>query len=206
MNSEFSFKTRQRAIDRFKSEVFDLLIVGGGITGASVARDAQSRGLNVALIEKGDFASGTSSASSKLIHGGVRYLENFEFKLVFEALSERTHLLKTSPNMVRPLPFYLPVYETDPRGKIILSLGLWLYDLLALFRAPGFHKRFSKKQMLKEMPALKPEGLTGGFMYYDASMWDDVMVVENAHAAYDLGSTLANYVEGISPIWVEIKG
>jgi glycerol-3-phosphate dehydrogenase len=206
MNLEFSYKTRQKAIDRFRSEVFDLLIIGGGITGASVARDAQSRGLKVALIEKGDFGSGTSSASSKLIHGGVRYLENFEFKLVFEALSERTHLLKTSPNMVRPLPFYIPVYETDPRGKNILSLGLWLYDLLALFRAPGFHKRFSKNQMLKEMPSLKPEGLTGGFMYYDASMWDDVMVVENARAAYSLGAAVASYVEGVSPIWAEVQG
>ncbi len=206
MNLEFSFKTRQKAIDRFRSEVFDLLIVGGGITGASVARDAQSRGLKVALIEKGDFGSGTSSASSKLIHGGVRYLENFEFKLVFEALSERTHLLKTSPNMVRPLPFYIPVYKTDPRGKLMLSLGLWLYDLLALFRAPGFHKRFSKKAMLKEMPLLKSEDLTGGFMYYDASMWDDVMVIENARAAHSLGATVANYIEGVKPLWAEMNG
>ncbi len=200
MNSEFSFRTRKRAIDRFKSEVFDLLVVGGGIAGAAVARDAVSRGLKVALVEENDFAFGTSSASSKLIHGGLRYLENFEFKLVFEALSERAHLLRTTPNMVRPLKFYLPVYKTDPRGKNILSLGLWLYDTLALFRAPGFHKRLSREQMIAEVPGLKTEGLTGGFIYYDASMWDDVMVVETARAASAGGAAVANYVSILEPL------
>src|SRR6478609_1214220 len=110
----FSFKTREEALKKFRSEVFDLLIVGGGITGAGVARDAASRGLKVALVERNDFAFGTSSRSSKLIHGGLRYLQNFEFGLVFEALSERALLLKTAPHMVRPMPFYFPVYQHDP--------------------------------------------------------------------------------------------
>src|SRR3989338_921162 len=102
---EFSFRTRQGSLRRFREETFDLLIIGGGITGAGVARDAASRGLKVALVEKNDFAWGTSSRSSKLIHGGLRYLQSAEFGLVFEALSERTHLLKTAPHMVRPLDF-----------------------------------------------------------------------------------------------------
>src|SRR6478609_8461961 len=128
----FSFKTREEALKKFRSEVFDLLIIGGGITGAGVARDAASRGLKVALVERRDFAFGTSSRSSKLIHGGLRYLQNFEIGLVFEALSERTHLLNTAPNMVRPMPFFLPIFRGDSHGRTILSLGLWLYDLLAL--------------------------------------------------------------------------
>src|SRR4051794_28437120 len=119
--TEFSFRSREEALRRFRSEQFDLLIIGGGITGAAAARDAVTRGLKVALVERNDFASGTSSASSKLIHGGLRYLENFELGLVFEALAERALLLKTAPHLVRPLPFYFPVYEGDPHGRFIIS-------------------------------------------------------------------------------------
>lgn len=197
---EFSFRTRQEAISRLKSETFDLLIIGGGITGVAVARDAASRGLKVAVVEKHDFATGTSSRSSKLIHGGLRYLENFEFGLVFEALAERALLLKTAPHMVRPLPFYFPVYRGDANGKFLLGLGMWLYDLLALFRTPYFHKSYSKKGMLKEIPFLKQEGLKGGFRYSDASMWDDVLVVETARAAAKLGAAIATYVQAEAPI------
>src|SRR3974390_599342 len=125
---------------------YDLAIIGGGITAAGGAGGAASRGMKVALIEARDFASGTSSRSSKLIHGGLRYLENMEFHLVFEALAERAFLLKTAPNRVRPLPFYLPVYSTDPHGMGLLSLGMWLYDLLALFRTPGCHRRLDPKK------------------------------------------------------------
>src|SRR5689334_20621760 len=101
--AEFSYRTRERSLQRFSEETFDFLIIGGGITGAAVARDAVCRGLKVALVERDDFANGTSSRSSKLIHGGLRYLENFEFGLVFEALSERALLLRTAPHLVRPL-------------------------------------------------------------------------------------------------------
>ncbi len=210
MNSEFSFVSRRRALERFKRSLegdrFDFLIIGGGITGAAVARDAASRGLKVALVERDDFASGTSSASSKLIHGGLRYLENFEFKLVFESLSERAHLIRTQPNMVRWLKFYLPVYESDARPMGLISIGLWLYDLLSLFRAPHFHRRLSKERILKELPKLSPKGLVGGFTYYDASMWDDVMCVENARAAHDLGAAIAPRVEALEPIWDDLGG
>jgi glycerol-3-phosphate dehydrogenase len=206
MNSEFSSVSRRRTLERFKTERFDFLVIGGGITGAAVARDAATRGLNVALVERDDFASGTSSASSKLVHGGLRYLENFEFKLVFESLSERAHLIRTQPNMVRWLKFYLPVYENDARPMALISIGLWLYDLLSLFRAPHFHRRLSKEQILKEIPKLSPKGLVGGFTYYDASMWDDVMCVENARAAHEIGAAIAPRVEALEPVWEDRGG
>lgn len=198
---EFSARTRAKALERFQAETFDFLIIGGGITGAAVARDAALRGLKVALVEKGDFASGTSSKSSKLIHGGLRYLENMEFALVFEALSERSFLLKSVPHMVRPLKFFLPVYEGDPHGKGILDLGLWLYDLLALFRTPGAHRRLSKNKFLKAIPFIRPEGLKGGFSYFDASMWDDVLAIETLRAAGEDRVASANYVEAVAPVW-----
>ena len=198
---EFSFRTREQALARQRSETFDFLVVGGGITGAAVARDAAARGYSVALVEKDDFATGTSSRSSKLIHGGVRYLENLEFGLVFEALAERALLLKTVPHMVRPLPFYMAVYEGDKHSKGLLNLGLWLYDLLALFRTPEFHRSFSREGLLKEIPFLKSEGLQGGLKYSDASMWDDVLVVETARSAHTLGAAIATYTEALSPLW-----
>lgn len=197
---EFSFATRAQALARQKDELFDLLIVGGGITGAAAARDASARGMRVALVEREDFATGTSSRSSKLIHGGVRYLENLEFGLVFEALAERALLLKTVPHMVRPLPFYMAVYRGDAHSRALLNLGLWLYDLLALFRTPEFHRSFSRDALLREIPFLKSEGLTGGLKYFDASMWDDVLVVETARAAATLGAAIATYTEAVSPL------
>ena len=203
---EFSFRTRAKTLERFKNEVFDLLVIGGGITGGAVARDAVSRGLKVALIDKHDFAFGTSSRSSKLIHGGLRYLQNFELGLVFEALSERTLLLKTAPHMVQPLQFYLPVYKGDSHGRGLLSIGLWLYDMLALFRSPGFHKGLSKKTILKAIPFLKSEGLKGGFSYFDAWMRDDALAIETLRSAHAGGAAVANYVEALRPIWESSKG
>jgi len=198
---DFSFRSREAALRKFHDEVFDLLIIGGGITGAAVARDAASRGLKVALVERGDFATGTSSRSSKLIHGGLRYLQNLEFSLVFESLSERAFLLDTVPHMVRPLPFYFPVFEGDPHGRMVLGMGMWLYDLLALFRSPGMHKGFSKQRLLKEIPSLRSEGLKGGFRYFDASMWDDVLTIATLRAAHQNGAAIANYTEAVGPLW-----
>lgn len=201
--TDFSFRVREQNLRRLKEETFDFLIIGGGITGAGVARDAARRGLKVALVERSDFAVGTSSRSSKLIHGGLRYLENFEFGLVFEALSERANLLRTAPHMVRPLKFYFPVYQGDANGRFVLMCGMWLYDILSLFRAPGFHKSLSRRRMLKEIPFLKKQGLQGGFSYYDASMWDDVMVVEVMKSAAQSDAVIANYAEALLPIWTK---
>lgn len=192
---EFSADTRKLALERFRAETFDFLVVGGGITGAAVARDAARRGLSVALVERKDFAWGTSSRSSKLIHGGLRYLENLEFTLVFEALSERALLLKTAPHLVRPLRFYLPIYQGNPHSRMKIGAGLWLYDLLSLFRAPGFHRSLSRDQLLRELPGLEERKLSGGFSYFDASMWDDAMVTEILRSASASGAAVANYVE-----------
>jgi glycerol-3-phosphate dehydrogenase len=200
---EFSFRSRADAIHRFGTEIFDIMVIGGGISGACVARDAASRGLKVALVEKRDFAWGTSSRSSKLIHGGLRYLENFEFALVFEALAERALLLKTAPHMVRPLPFYFPVYKGDAVGKGKLSLGMWLYDLLAMFRTPEFHRNLSARQMAEHIPFIQSKGLQGGFRYYDASMWDDALAVQILRSAHGMGAAIANYVEALAPLYGE---
>lgn len=194
---------RTRLLQTLQSQEFDFLIIGGGVTGAAVARDAATRGLKVALVEKSDFASGTSSRSSKLIHGGLRYLENWEFKLVFEALSERALLLKTTPHLVRPLPFYFPVYDTDPHGMNTMSVGLWLYDALSLFRSPGIHQRFSRDKLKKEIPFLKSDGLKGGFRYYDASMLDDRMVIELVRDGLKRGVAACNYLEAVAPLKTE---
>src|ERR1700712_592707 len=139
--------------DRFTSlggRRFDLLVIGGGITGCGIAREAALRGLSVALVEKSDFASGTSSRSSRLIHGGVRYLEHGHLHLVFESSAERRRLLRLAPHLVRPLQFTWPVYEGAriPRWK--LGAGLTLYDALSLFRNVGRHRRVGARGGLRQ--------------------------------------------------------
>src|ERR1700722_2868473 len=148
----FSLEDRENNIKKMQSEVFDVCIIGGGITGAGAARDAASRGMRVCLIEQNDFASGTSSRSSKLIHGGIRYLESLEFGLVFEALYERHILFEIAPHLVHPLSFVLPVYKGDRVGMFKLGLGMWLYDLLALMHTPKFHERLSPESVIQHVP------------------------------------------------------
>ena len=198
-NLEFSFESRKTSLTRMRKEEFDFLIIGGGITGAATARDAASRGLSVALVEERDFAWGTSSRSSKLIHGGLRYLENMEFHLVFEALAERARLLKQSP-LVRPLRFYMPLYKTDRHGRGLLGMGLWLYDFLSFFKTPGIHRFLSRKKILKAIPWLNEEGLKGSFSYFDASMWDDLITIETLRSANQMGAAIVNYTKALSPI------
>src|SRR5690606_34172997 len=133
----------------------------GGINGAGMARDAALRGLSVALFEKGDFGSGTSSKSSKLIHGGLRYLEHGELGLVFESVSERAVQRRVAPHLVRPLPFLVPIYEKLKPGLEVMNIGLWIYDTLALFRAPKLHRTFRGARARELEPALRTEGLRG---------------------------------------------
>ena len=167
----------------------DLLVIGGGIHGACVARDAALRGLSVTLVEKGDLASGTSSRSSKLVHGGVRYLETGQFGLVREALREREILLRTAPSLVRPLDFVLPFYEGDDRPPWFVRAGLTLYDFLAGSGHPR-HVVHERDALLAAFPFIPREGLKGGAAFADAQMDDALLVVANAVDAAAAGATV----------------
>ena len=175
---------------------YDLVVIGGGITGAGIARDAALRGMKVVLFEKGDFASGTSSKSSKLIHGGLRYLEHGEIRMVFESVSERSVQLRVAPHLVRPLPFLIPIYKGVRPGFEIMNFGLWIYDSLALFRVPRVHKAFrGTKAALGLEPQLRPDNLRGAFEYYDCATDDARLVLENALDAIALGAECHTYTE-----------
>jgi glycerol-3-phosphate dehydrogenase len=175
---------------------YDLVVIGGGITGVGIARDAALRGMKVALFEKGDYASGTSSKSSKMIHGGLRYLEHGEIGLVFESVSERRVQQRVAPHLVRPLPFLIPIYKGVRPGFEIMNVGLWIYDSLALFRAPRMHKAFrGTKAALELEPQLRPDGLRGALEYYDCATDDARLVLENALDAEQLGAACHTYTE-----------
>jgi glycerol-3-phosphate dehydrogenase len=175
---------------------YDIVVIGGGITGAGIARDAALRGLKVALFEKGDYASGTSSKSSKLVHGGLRYLEHGEIGLVFESVSERRVQTRVAPHLVRPLPFLIPIYKGAKPGLEVMNVGLWIYDSLALFRAPRLHKTFRGARAARDLePALRSEGLRGALEYYDCNTDDARLVLENALDAGALGATCHTYSE-----------
>lgn len=193
--------SRPAALERLAAESFDLLVIGGGITGCGVARDAAMRGLRVALVEGGDWASGTSSRSSRLVHGGVRYLEHGALGLVFEASRERRTLLSIAPHLVRPLPFIWPVYADArvPRWK--LRAGLALYDALSLLRNVEPHRGLSAAAVAAIEPALDGAGLTGGARYWDAATNDARLTLANAVAAAEAGAAAASYarVVGLRP-------
>ncbi len=194
----FSFETRTQNLKSLEdTQDFDLVIIGGGINGAGAARDAASRGMKVALIEANDFASGTSSRSSKLIHGGIRYLENMEFGLVFEALSERRLLFELAPHLVHPLRFILPLYKGGRVGMFRLGLGMLAYDALSLFEAPEMHQRLNKNLAIEKVPMLNEQDLLGGYAYSDAYMDDDRLVIETLRSAHNMGACLANYCSAV---------
>ncbi len=186
---------RDAARDRLSREHFDVLVVGGGINGAGIARDAALRGLSVALIERDDFASGTSSRSSRLVHGGVRYLEHGFFHLVFESSRERRTLLEIAPHLVKPLQFTWPVYRGARIPKWKLLAGLWLYDLLAAFRNVARHRSLSAARVLEAEPKLKRDGLKGGATYYDAATNDARLTIANVVDAVRSGAVALNYAE-----------
>ncbi len=185
--------SRPERLRALGSEAFDVLIIGGGVTGTGAARDAALRGLRVALVEREDFASGTSSRSSRLIHGGVRYLEHGHLGLVFESSIERMRLLRLAPHLVRPLAFTWPVYKGAriPRWK--LNAGLMLYDALALFRNVKGHRGLNARQALEAEPGLLPEGLKGGARYYDAATDDARLTFANALGASEAGAVILNH-------------
>jgi glycerol-3-phosphate dehydrogenase len=189
---------RQDSLRRLADERFDVLVVGGGVTGAGVALDAASRGLKVALVEKSDFASGTSSKSSKMIHGGLRYLQQREFRLVYENLAERQRLLDNAPHLVGPLPFLIPLFGRDGVvSKTVArsySIALWLYDLTGGLRIGVRHKRVTKDQALAHLPTLNTEHLVAGFLYFDARADDARLTLTLARtAALEYGAVVVNY-------------
>ncbi|HUF32709.1 MAG TPA: glycerol-3-phosphate dehydrogenase/oxidase [Acidimicrobiales bacterium] len=187
---------RPTALRRLADEHFDVLVVGGGVTGAGTALDAASRGLRTALVERHDFASGTSSKSSKLVHGGLRYLQQREFRLVYEALAERQRLRRTAPHLVRLLPFLIPVLGKGgvihPKLAKALNSALWLYDLTGGARIGKLHQRISAEETLAHMPTLRAERVVGGFVYYDAQTDDARLTLTLARTAADHGAAVAN--------------
>lgn len=184
-----------RDVSRFTKSKFDLLVIGGGINGAAIAHLASACGASVALLEKGDFASGTSSKSTKLLHGGIRYLEHLEFDLVYESLKERYIQLQAAPFLVKPMPFVIPVYKGDARPLWMMKLGVWLYDLLSGKYRIGQHRYLSAQDIMALAPGIKTEGLLGGVEYFDAQMDDARLCLENVLMADNLGATTANYME-----------
>jgi glycerol-3-phosphate dehydrogenase len=185
-------------VARLQGGTFDVLVVGGGITGAGVALDAASRGLSVALIERDDFASGTSSKSSKLIHGGLRYLQNGDVRLVYEALHERQRLLHNAPHLVKVLPFLIPIFTG--KGGVIpkqvaraLGSAMWMYDLTGGLRIGKVHRRLKRDAALAHMPLLD-ERLAWAYLYYDAQADDARLTLTVARtAALDFGATVVNH-------------
>lgn len=185
----------ERNLEALSKTKFDMVIIGGGINGAATAREAALRGMKVALVDAMDFASGTSSRSSKLIHGGLRYLEQMEFRLVHESRRERRLLRKLAPHLARPIPFLLPIYQGDPYSPLKIRLGLSIYDLLGNLGSTDQHQMLSRDELLRRVPALRPNGLRAGAVYHDSETDDARLTIENIVDAAAHGAVIANYAE-----------
>jgi glycerol-3-phosphate dehydrogenase len=202
--TEFSARTRTANLARLSEETFDVAIIGGGITGAGLALDAALRGLKTVLIEKRDFSAGTSSRSTKLIHGGLRYLEHYDFAMVREGLRERAILTRIAPHLAEPFPFLVPIYREKRRNyshPLLMRAGMILYDLLAGRFGPGGHRRLSPSEALDFAPKLDRRGLTGALLYYDGLTDDSRLVIEVLKKAHRSGACLINHagVNGFLP-------
>lgn len=192
-------ESRRQALQKIKDQKFDLLVVGGGITGLGVALDAATRGMKVALVEREDFSSGTSSKSSKLIHGGVRYLQQGEIKLVYEALHERQRLKRNAPHLVQVLPFMIPILKRDGvvSRKIARALGsaLWMYDLTGGWRIGKFHRRLKADKALSHLPTMDGKKLGSAYLYFDAMADDSRICVALARTAIKHGACIVNHTK-----------
>jgi glycerol-3-phosphate dehydrogenase len=193
-----------RFIEHYRGELYDLIVIGGGITGAAVAYEAASQGFSVALVEKGDFGAATSAATSKLIHGGMRYLANYEFGLVRESLRERKTLENIAPNFVYPVPFLVPLYSRGPRVKWLIKTGMILYDLLSYDKAFTWdgskkiplHRSLSPQQVLDQEPVVDPDGLTGAILYYDCTnLVPERLTLAFIKSAVKHGAVVSNYAQ-----------
>lgn len=175
---------------------FDVLVIGGGITGVGVALDAATRGLRTALVERDDFASGTSSKSSKMVHGGLRYLQNGDVRLVYEALRERRRLMKNAPHLVEILPFMIPILTKDGvvSKKVAKALGsaMWMYDVTGGWRIGKFHKRLGGERAAAHFPSAHLDKLSAGYVYYDAGADDARLTLTVARTAADHGAVVVN--------------
>lgn len=187
---------RQLHLNRLATEEFDVVIIGGGITGVGVALDAATRGLRTALVERDDFASGTSSKSSKLVHGGIRYLQQGEVKLVYEALHERQRLRRNAPHLVQILPFMIPILTKDGlvSRKISRALGiaLWMYDLTGGWRIGKFHRRLKADDASAHLPTIPSGRIASAYLYYDATADDARLCLSVARTAAAQGAVVAN--------------
>ncbi|WP_019546018.1 glycerol-3-phosphate dehydrogenase/oxidase [Streptomyces sulphureus] len=193
---------REAALSSLRDKTLDVLVIGGGITGVSVALDAVTRGLTVGLVERTDFAAGTSSASSKMIHGGLRYIEQKEIRLVYHSLLERQRMYERAPHLVSRLPFLFPIYRSNgvfsPALARTLRAGLVAYDALGGWRIGRRHRRISREQVLTQCPTLKPEGLLGGLLYFDCRTDDSRLTLAVARTAALFGAHVANRAEVVA--------
>lgn len=191
--------SRDSDLQALRSGQFDVLVIGGGVTGLGVAVDAASRGLKVALVERDDFASGTSSKSSKLIHGGVRYLQQGEVALVYEALHERHRLKRNAPHLVQLLPFMIPILKRDGvvSRKIARALGtaLWMYDLTGGWRIGKFHRRLKADKAFTHLPTMDRQKLGSAYLYFDAMADDARVCIALARTAKNYGAVVLNYTQ-----------
>lgn len=195
MTADLSPRGRGRNLGLMAAEPLDVLVVGGGIVGAAVAWDAATRGLRTALVERGDFASGTSGKTSRMVHGGLRYLREGRVGLVRQALRERDILLRNAPGLLRPVRFTIPVYAGRRPGALALRLGLLLYDLLRRDKTLPRHAWRSAEETATEEPALRREGLRGAAHYFDATTNDARLVLAVVRSAAEAGALVANHVE-----------
>jgi glycerol-3-phosphate dehydrogenase len=193
-----TFSLRRPAHQQLTEREFDLIVIGGGITGAGIALDAAARGLTTVLIEKGDFASGTSSKSTKLVHGGLRYLQNLQFGVTLESVRERELLEKLAPHMVWRVPFIIPQYKKDRLKNLKVRIGLCIYDLMAGLRKNGFHQRISREEILQSCPGINADGLTGGLRYYDCRTDDARYTLAVIAAAVERGALAINHAQVVA--------
>ena len=189
----FNKRSRPAIFKKLAEEKFDLLVIGGGITGGSIFRDAALRGMKVALVEAKDFASATSGRSSKLIHGGLRYIKNLGLRLAWESCHERNLHIRLNKRLVRPLPFLVPLYRNRGEPRWLMRLGMILYEALSGFNNHRFHRFLSREETLSLAPALPPEGLTGGCLYYDAVINDSRWTMEVIKDGVAQGGLAVNY-------------
>ncbi|HEX7596793.1 MAG TPA: FAD-dependent oxidoreductase, partial [Polyangia bacterium] len=178
--------------------LFDVIVLGGGINGTAIARDAAMRGLSVLLIEKDDLSNATSAWNSRMIHGGIRYLEHGEIDLVRESLREREWLLHAAPHLVKPLPFLMPFFRRSKRGALTLRVGMLAYDVLSLGKSLPHHRVFDREQTLAQVPGLDATELQGGALFYDAQVdFAERLSVENGVSAREHGAQILTHTKAL---------